>query len=51
MFGSRYRDVSEGNPVIFVNRLDLAEIAINMGHFANTYNVRTGTVIEIEIKA
>nr|QNO53980.1 chlorinase [Methanosarcinales archaeon ANME-1 ERB6] len=51
MVGTRYQDVPEGNPVIFVNRLDLAEIAINMGHFANTHNIRTGTIIEIEIKA
>lgn len=48
MFGTTYGDVLKNNPVIFVDSRDLIELAINMGSFAETYNINTGTTIEIE---
>lgn len=49
-FGSRYKDVPVGREVVFTNRLNLVELAINMGNFAKTHNLKTGAKIEITIK-
>ena len=48
-FGSRYKDVPFGREVVFINRLNLLELAINMGNFAGTYNIETGMKVEIVI--
>jgi len=50
MFGRTYGDVPQGKPVVFVNSLDLMELAINMGNFANFQRISTGMKTEIEIK-
>ena len=50
MFGRTYGDIPSGKPVVFINSLDLIELAINMGNFAGVHNISTGRKIEIEIK-
>jgi S-adenosylmethionine hydrolase len=49
-FGNTYANVPQGEAIIFVNRLDVIELAINIGNFSKTYNLKTGTKIKIEIK-
>ncbi|MCX6000236.1 MAG: SAM-dependent chlorinase/fluorinase [Chloroflexi bacterium] len=46
-FGTRYSDVPNGKEIVFINRLNLMELSINMGDFSTTYNVKTGAAIEI----
>ena len=50
MFGRTYGDVPQGKPVVFVNSLDLMELAINMEDFANSYSISTGMKTEIEAR-
>ena len=50
IFGRTYGDVPQGKPVVLVNSLDLMELAINMGNFANFYKISTGMKTEIETK-
>ena len=50
IFGRTYGDVPQGKPVVLVNSLDLMELAVNMGNFANFYKISTGMKTEIETK-
>ena len=48
-FGTIYTDVPQGKEIIFVNNnLGVVQLSINLGNFANTYEVNAGTKIEIE---
>ncbi|MFC2047509.1 S-adenosyl-l-methionine hydroxide adenosyltransferase family protein [Chloroflexota bacterium] len=49
-FGSRYKDVPLGQEVVFVNRLDFLELAMNMGNFSKSYNLKIGGKVEITVK-
>lgn len=48
-FGTNYSDVAKGETIVFViNNLDMVQLSINLGNFANTYGIKAGTKIEIE---
>jgi S-adenosylmethionine hydrolase len=47
-YGTIYSDVPLGKEIIFVNNnIDLLQLSVNMGSFAKTHNISTGTKIEI----
>ncbi|MDD5313578.1 MAG: SAM-dependent chlorinase/fluorinase [Dehalococcoidia bacterium] len=48
-FGTIYSDVAQGEEVVFVsNNLDMLQLSINLGNFADKYKVTAGTRIKIE---
>lgn len=48
-YGTIYSDVPEGENVVFIcNNLDMLQLSINLGSFADTYGVKAGTKIELE---
>jgi len=48
-FGTIYSDVPQGKEIMFIcNNLEMLQISINLGNFADTYSVKTGAKIEIE---
>ncbi len=48
-FGTIYSDVPQGDTVMFVNdNLGLLQVSINLGDFADTYDIKAGTNIEIK---
>jgi S-adenosylmethionine hydrolase len=47
-FGTIYSDVSQGKEIVFVsNNLDMLQLSINLGNFADKYAVKAGTKLEI----
>jgi S-adenosylmethionine hydrolase len=46
-FGVTYSSVAEGEAVAFINSLDFFQLSRNMASFASTYNLSTGTRVEI----
>lgn len=49
-FGNIYSDVPKGDPIVFVNSLQVVELSINMGNFAGTHGLKAGAGIEITRK-
>ena len=48
-FGTIYSDVPQGEEIMFVvNNLDMVQLSINLGNFADVHGVKAGTKIEIE---
>ncbi len=50
MFGNIYSDVPKGDPIVFVNSLQVVELSINIGNFAGTHGLKAGAGIEIARK-
>jgi len=47
-YGTIYSDVAIGEEIAFVNNnLDILQVSINLGNFADTYGIRAATKIEI----
>ncbi|MBN1375875.1 MAG: SAM-dependent chlorinase/fluorinase [Dehalococcoidia bacterium] len=48
-WGTIYSDVPEGKEVVFIcNNLDMVQLSINLGSFADKYGVKAGSRIQIE---
>jgi S-adenosyl-L-methionine hydrolase (adenosine-forming) len=48
-FGIIYSDVPRGDAIAFVcNNLDMVQLSINLGSFADVYGVKAGTKVEID---
>ena len=48
-FGAIYSDVPQGEEIVFINNnIGVVQLSINLGNFAETYNIKAGTKIEIE---
>ncbi|MBI2907868.1 MAG: SAM-dependent chlorinase/fluorinase [Chloroflexi bacterium] len=48
-FGTVYSDVDRGKEIVFVNNnLDMLQLSVNLGSFAETHNIKAGAKIEIE---
>jgi S-adenosylmethionine hydrolase len=48
-FGTNYSDVPQGDEIAFVNvNLDLFQLSINLGDFADRYDIKAGMKIEVE---
>jgi S-adenosylmethionine hydrolase len=48
IYGTTYGDVPIGDAVVFVHSLDLLELSINMGNFADTNSAGIGTAFSLE---
>lgn len=47
-YGENYSDVLKSQPVILVSSLGTVQLSINMGSFAGTYDLDTGSNVELE---
>jgi len=47
IYGATYSSVAEGEAVAFINSLDFFQLSRNMASFASTYDLSTGTRVEI----
>jgi S-adenosylmethionine hydrolase len=48
-YGTIYSDVPEGKEIVFVNgNLGVVQLSINMGNYAETYNLKAGSQIGIQ---
>ncbi|PLK43708.1 S-adenosyl-l-methionine hydroxide adenosyltransferase family protein [Emticicia sp. TH156] len=49
LFGHTFGDVKEGENILYLNSLMNLSLGINMGNFANTYKIGSGTDWRIEV--
>ena len=48
-FGTIYSDVPQGEEIVFINNnLDILQLSVNLGNFAETHNIKAGAKVEIE---